>query len=141
MSEVSFVDSSVFLHAYLRPRREMRPDEVRVKEAAKEVLLGIEAGERVVTTVVHLSEVANVVESRVGLRESLGLVAWLLSADNVEVLPVEGGDYRKALSAAERFGVGLKDALAYVKMRDRGVGRAYSFDRHFRRFPGIEVAP
>ncbi len=141
MSEVTFIDSSVFLHAYLRPRREMRPEEVKVKEEAKGILLRVEAGERVATTVVHLSEIANIVESRVGLAESVGLMAWLLSAGNVEVLPVSRSDYAAAVSVAKRRGVSVNDALAYVKMLELGIRRAYSFDRHFRRFEDIEVQP
>jgi len=38
--------------------------------------------------VVHISEVANIVESRLGLFKSIDLVAWLLDAENVEMVGV-----------------------------------------------------
>ena len=112
-----------------------------VKAAAREVLRRVEEGEPVSTTVVHLSEVANVVESRVGLQASLGLVAHLLSLENVEVLPVSRDDYEEALSVAQRFSVSLNDAVAYVKMLEIGASEVYTFDRHFTNLPGVSVLP
>ena len=138
---VRFLDSSVFLHAYLRPRRRLTPREAAVKEAARRVLVNVEAGEPVVTTVVHVSEIANMVESRVGLAESVGLVARLLSLDNVEVLEVSARDYEGALAVSQRYAVSLNDAVAYLKMREKGVEEAYTFDKHFRSLPGVRVLP
>ena len=136
-----FLDSSVFLHAYLKPRRPLTEREMAVKAAAQEVLRRVEEGEPVFTTVVHLSEVANVVESRVGLQASLGLVARLLSLESVEVLPVSRDDYEEALSVAQRFSVSLNDAVAYVKMLEMGASEVYTFDRHFTNLPGVSVLP
>ena len=136
-----FLDSSVFLHAYLKPRRPLTEREMAVKAAAQEVLRRVEEGEPVFTTVVHLSEVANVVESRVGLQASLGLVARLLSLESVEVLPVSRDDYEEALSVAQRFSVSLNDAVAYVKMLEIGASEVYTFDRHFTNLPGVSVLP
>ena len=136
-----FLDSSVFLHAYLKPRRPLTERETAVKAAAQEVLRRVEEGEPVFTTVVHLSEVANVVESRVGLQVSLGLVAHLLSLENVEVLPVSRDDYEEALSIAQKFSVSLNDAVAYVKMLEIGASEVYTFDRHFAGLPGVNTLP
>ncbi|MCC6059789.1 MAG: PIN domain-containing protein, partial [Thermofilum sp.] len=108
-----FLDSSVFLHAYLRPRRPLTAREEAVKAAAQEILRRVEEGEPVFTTTVHVSEVVNIVESRVSLQASLGLAARLLSLENVEVLPVSRDDYEKALEVAQRFSVSLNDAVAY----------------------------
>jgi predicted nucleic acid-binding protein len=47
-----FVDSNVFLHAFLRPRRELSEEERRVKEVAKEIVRGIEGGEGVAMSTV-----------------------------------------------------------------------------------------
>ena len=134
-----FLDSSVFLHAYLTPRRELTESERRVKEGAKAIIARVEAGEPVVTTVVHVSEVVNVVESWVGLAASLRLAARILSLGNVGVLSVAEEDYWEALDVAQSYSVSLNDALAYVKMRQARIEEAYSFDRHFRNLPGIRV--
>ena len=141
MTEATFLDSSVMLHAFLKPKRKLTAVEEAVKRAAKNILAKIEDGEPVVTTVVHLGEVFNIVETRLGLQKCVGLAAWLLTLDNIEVLSVSADDYEAALPVAQRYSVSINDALAYVVMVGRGVNRAYSFDKHFKQLPGIEVLP
>ena len=126
-----FVDSNVFLHAFLRPRRELSEEERRVKDAAKEIVREIEGGEGVAMSTVHLSEVVNIVESGLGLQESLGFLAWAISKANIDVYPTDVGDYGSALSVARERGVSANDALAYLLMKKRGLDEVYSFDRHF----------
>jgi len=58
-----FIDASVFLYAFLKPKRRVSEDVLELKENAKRILSRIEEGEEVVTTVVHLSEIANILES------------------------------------------------------------------------------
>lgn len=139
--ETRFLDSSVFLHAYLKPRRPLKPREAEVKEEAKEIVARVEEGEPVVTTAVHVSEIANIVESRLGLAESLGLVARLLTLDNVEVLEVTVRDYEEALPVSQRYGVSINDAIAYIKMKERGLEEIYTLDKHFSNLPGVRVLP
>ncbi len=126
-----FVDSNVFLHAFLRPRRELSEEERRVKEAAKEIVRGIEGGEGVAMSTVHLSEVVNIIESGLSLQRSLGFLAWAISSANIEIYPTDAGDYGSALSIARESGVSANDALAYLLMKKRGLDEVYSFDRHF----------
>lgn len=57
-----FVDASVFVYAFLKPRRELTPREVEVKERAKNIVRRINEGERSGITVAQLVEVANVLE-------------------------------------------------------------------------------
>jgi len=141
MDEAKFLDSSVFLHAFLKPKRGLRPEERVVKEASKKILKGVEKGESVVTTVVHLSEIANIIESRSGLSTSIGMLAWLFSLENLEILDVYSWDYEKALSISQEYSVSINDALAYIKMKEKGVKIIYSFDKHFRNFKDIVVLP
>ncbi len=136
-----FLDSSVFLHAYLRPRRPLTAREEAVKAAAQEILRRVEEGEPVFTTTVHVSEVVNIVESRVSLQASLGLAARLLSLEKVEVLPVSRDDYEKALEVAQRFSVSLNDAVAYAKMLEKGASEVYTFDKHFAQLLGMRTLP
>lgn len=139
--KAKFVDSSVFIHAYLKPRRTMSPREAAIKEAAKEVVHAVEEGESVLTTVIHLSEIANIVEARLGLLKSLGLVARILSLRNIEVVGVNSEDYGRAIPISERYGVSLNDAIAYLKMKELGIEDIYSFDKHFRSFGDVRVLP
>ena len=126
-----FVDSNVFLHAFLRPRRELSEEERRVKDAAKEIVREIDGGEGVAMSTVHLSEVVNIIESGLGLQKSLGFLAWTISSANIDVYPTDIGDYGSALSVARERGVSANDALAYLLMKERGLDEVYSFDRHF----------
>jgi len=67
-----FVDSNVFLHAFLRPRRTLTEREQLVKDEAKSIVKRLEEGEEAATTTVHLSEVVNILETGLGLERSLG---------------------------------------------------------------------
>ena len=126
-----FIDSNVFLHAFLRPRRELSYDERRMKEEAQRIIRLIEEGEEVATTTVHVSEVVNIVESGLGLQRSLGLLAWVVSKPNIQVYPATVDSYERALPVAQERGVSANDALAYLTMRDNGLAEVYTFDKHY----------
>ncbi len=136
-----FVDSNVFLHTFLRPRRKLTQEELRVKEEAKAIVKRIEEGEEVAMSTAHLSEIVNIVESGLGIEKSLGFLAWILTMDNIEVYSVGLGHYEKALPVAEENGVSANDALAYLFMRNYGLKEIYSFDKHFNRLKDIVRLP
>ena len=136
-----FVDSNVFLHAFLRPRRELTEEELVVKEGSKEIVARIEEGEEVAMTAVHLSEVINIVESGLGLRRSLGLLAWAISKENVVVYPTTMVDYEGALPLAGDKGISTNDAIACLSMRAHGLNEIYTFDRHFDQIEDITRLP
>ncbi|MCD6372548.1 MAG: type II toxin-antitoxin system VapC family toxin [Thermococcus sp.] len=133
-----FIDANVFIYAFLKPKKEPPENVKEIKERAKAILSRISEGERVVTTVVHLSEVANVVESRGGKEKAAEVVLVVLTSENIDVLPVSPGDYLKASLIAEEKNLGVNDALAYVKMREHGIKGIYTFDRDFEKLD-VEV--
>jgi len=132
-----FVDSNVFIHAFLRPRRKLERHEAEIKEAAKRIVLRLEDGEEASTTVVHLSEVANLLETRMPLGESRVLLSSLVTLKGLRVVDVGGADYSASIQAAGDLGVGVNDCLAYLVMRERGIGEIYSFDKHFDEMVGV----
>ncbi len=137
-----FLDSNVLLHAILVPRRALRAEEQRVKDEAKATVKRIEDGkEEVATTVVHLSEVVNIIESGLSLERSLGFLAWVTTSRNVRVYSVTVEDYEAAMSLAREIGVSANDALAYLCMKAREIEEIYSFDKHFNEFKDIKVLP
>ncbi len=70
-----FVDASVFLYAFLKPRRPLPKHLAEAKESAKKIVERIDRGlEEVVTTVVHLSEVASIIEARAGSRRAIEVI-------------------------------------------------------------------
>ena len=130
-SSARFIDSNVFVYAFVKPRvADQKVSEM--KEKAREIVSRIERGEeRVVTTVVHLSEVANVVEALTNLTTSLEVVENIMDA--VEVRDVRAEDYMEALVVAKREMISVNDALAYVVMKREGIKEIYTFDKHFRK--------
>jgi predicted nucleic acid-binding protein len=127
-----FIDANVFLYAVVKPKKEVKKEILERKKRSKQILLRIENGEEVITTVVHISEVANILEAKVNLSTALNFVESLILAGNIKVLPVLYEDYLKALLIAREKKVSLNDALAYLKMRETGIEEIYTFDNHFR---------
>ena len=134
-----FLDSSVFLHAYLKPRRKLRQREKTIKEMAKKILEKIEGGEEVVTTVIHLAEILNIVESRLGLKYSISLLARILSLSNILIEGVGLDDYKNGLTISERYGISINDSIAYIKMEKLNINEIYTFDKHFKNLPEIKI--
>ena len=135
-----FLDSSVFLHAYLKPRRPLTKREMLVKERAKEIIKRIDEGsEEVLTTVVHISEVLNIIESRLGLLRSIEFLNRILSLPNITIVGIQRKDYESALILSARYNVSLNDSIAYLKMKEKGIYEIYTFDKHFKNFPDIKI--
>jgi len=126
-----FIDSNVFIHAFLKPRRRLERHEVEIKERAKGIILRLEDGEEAATTVVHLSEVANILESRITQMDSREILSAILSLRSLSVKEVTGEMYGAAVHVSEIFSLGVNDTLAYLTMRDEGIYEIYSFDKHF----------
>lgn len=101
----------------------------------------VEEGEDVATTVIHLSEVANIIEDGLGLRKSLGFLAWALTSENIKVFPVAAEDYEVGVSLARDNDVSANDALAYLFMNKNKIKEIYSFDKHFDKLKGIVKLP
>ena len=92
-----FIDANVFLYAVVKPRGSASGEVLERKEKAKRILRRVESGEEtVITTVVHVSEVANILEAKAGLETALSFIENMLLAENVEILPVLYEDYLKS---------------------------------------------
>lgn len=126
-----FIDASVFVHAYLKPKKSLKPHEKRIKESAKSILSRVNEGERVLTTVVHVGEIANILEKFLPLHNALELESTILTKENIEIADVPRNLYLNAIPVASDNQLGLNDALAAVAMKEMGVSEIYSFDRDF----------
>ncbi|MEM2843760.1 MAG: type II toxin-antitoxin system VapC family toxin [Candidatus Bathyarchaeia archaeon] len=136
-----FIDSNIFLHAFLIPRRSLTREEQHIKNEAKRIVKRIKKGENVATTVVHLSEVINIIEDGLSLQKSLGFLAWTLTSGNFKVFPVTAEDYEVAVSLGKDSEVSANDALACLFMRKNKIKEIYSFDKHFDKLKGIVRLP
>ena len=132
-----FVDASVFVHAYLRPRRDLKSHERQIRARARSIVTRINAGEETLTSTVHLGELANVLEDWMPLDDARAVLRGLCSRRSIEILPSDRRDLIEALTVGSESGVGMTDALAVVLMWDRGASEVYSFDKDFDRFEGI----
>ena len=135
---VIFVDANVFVYAFLKPLRKLQPHEENLKDAAKKIVSRINEGEKVVTSVVHFSEVCNILEDYLSFEEALLIERGLLFRENILIHEVSAEDYVKALSINQDHQIGINDALAYVLMKEAGLNRIYSFDKGFNVFKDIE---
>jgi predicted nucleic acid-binding protein len=134
---MKFIDTNIFGHAYMKPRRELTPAEAQMKESAKQILRSLEKGEEMASTTVHISEVLNILEDNLGVKQSIAFLAWIISAKNLTIFPVSLMDYESALNISRESLVGLNDSLAVHIMHREGMSEIYSMDRHFDRFEDI----
>ncbi|MDT7887169.1 MAG: PIN domain-containing protein [Thermoproteota archaeon] len=135
---VRFLDSSVFLHAYLKPKRELNDAEKEIKKKAINILENIERGEEVVTSTVHISEVLNIIEARLGLDAAIRLLEDLLAMENIRIEKVDKKDYEEALVLSSRYKISPNDAIACVISLRMNISEVYSFDKHFDSVPFIK---
>lgn len=126
-----FIDANVFIYAILKPKRELNEKELKIKRVSKEIFNRINEGEEVITTVVHLSEVANVLEDAANLSFAVSFLKDVLIKGNVIVEEVSDKDYMESVLLAGEKRVSINDALAYILMKRRGIEEIYTFDRHF----------
>lgn len=134
---VAYVDANVFVYAFLKTKRKLQPHEVNIKEAAKKIVSRINEGEKVATSVVHFSEVCNILDDYLPFGEALLIEKGLLFRENILICEVSEDDYLKAISVAEDQQVGVNDALAYVLMKKKAIQTIYSFDKDFDTFSDI----
>lgn len=132
-----FIDASAFAHAYLRPKRELKPHERQIKAQARAIVTRIGRGEEVVTSTVHLGEVANILEDWMRLDDARAIQRGLCMRENIDILPVGRGELIEALAAGIETSVGTTDALAAVLMHESGITEIYSFDKDFDRFENL----
>ncbi|MDF2955459.1 MAG: VapC family ribonuclease [Candidatus Alkanophagales archaeon MCA70_species_2] len=118
-------------YALLKPKRELNEKERRIKEASREIFERVNSGEEVVTTVVHLSEVANVLEDAANLSFAISFIKDILLRKNVIVEKVGAKDYIEGVLLAEEKRISINDALAYILMRRKEIDKIYTFDKHF----------
>ena len=121
----------------MKPRRELIPAEAQMKESAKQIIRSLETGEEMASTTVHISEVLNILEDNLGVKQSMAFLSWAIAAKNLIVFPASIVDYESALNITRETLIGLNDSLAIHIMRREGISEIYSMDRHFDRFEDI----
>ncbi len=130
-----FLDANIFIYAFYKPRGRIDPKARSMKEAAKDIVRKISEGEEeVVTTVVHISEVNNILKRSLNPERLQNLLLDLLSLDNLRVVEVSLEDYIASISMISETGLDANDCLALRVMEGMGIREIYSFDKGFERF-------
>lgn len=134
-----FADANVFIYAVLKPTKVLTEKEKRIKEKAKRIFRDISQGEEVLTTVVHLSEIANFLEDAANQTFALEFVRDLLTKSNITVESIDDKQYLAAAVLAMEKKISANDALAYIVMTEKNVREIYSFDKHFDALEVVRV--
>jgi uncharacterized protein len=137
-----FLDANIFIYAYYKPKKLLTEKEESMKEEAKKIVSSISQGkEQVVTTVVHVSEMVNILKNGLPQDQLRNLILGLFMLDNVTILDVTKDAYFAAAEIGEDLKLEPNDALAVDVMRQNGVVEIYSFDEHFSKIDGVTKLP
>jgi len=137
-----FLDANVLVYAYYRPRRELTERERLFKDEAKQIVKGISEGKiSVVTSVVHISEMVNVLKHGMSLTQLVVMIRGLFMLDNVEILDVGRDEYFAATELASELDLDPNDALAVQVMRLKNIEEICSFDLDFDKVEGVVRSP
>jgi len=139
---MKFLDANVFIYAYYKPKKQLSPRERQMKEYAKKIISYVSQGkEEVLTTVVHLSEIVNILKHGIPLEQLNNLVLGLLMLDNVKTYGVSKEAYFAATELGDDLKLEANDALAVDVMRLNDIKEIYSFDEDFDKVEGIMRLP
>jgi len=139
---MKFLDANVFVYAYYKPKRQLTAKEKQMKELSKEIISNISCGkEDVITTVVHVSEVVNILKQGLPPEQLAAVIRGLFMLDSVKILGVSSEAYFAATELGEDLKLEANDALAVDVMRQKGINEIYSFDEHFENVEGLVKLP
>jgi len=137
-----FLDANVFIYAYYKPKRKLTQKEKQMKEYAKKIISRISQGkEDVMTTVVHISEMVNILKYGMPLNQLTYTIRGLFMLDNVKIVGVTREAYLAAAELGEDLKLEANDALAVDIMRVNNIKEIYSFDEDFNKIEGITRLP
>jgi predicted nucleic acid-binding protein len=137
-----FLDANVFVYAYYKPKRQLTQNEKQMKENAKKIISNVTQGkEEVMTTVVHVSEIANILKHGMPLEQLTDTIRGLFMLDNVKIMGVTPEAYFAATELGDDLNLEANDALGVDFMRQNDVKEIYSFDEHFNEIEGIKRLP
>jgi predicted nucleic acid-binding protein len=113
-----------------------------MKEHAKQIISEVSDGkEPVIMTVVHLSEIVNILKHGMPLEQLTKLVRGLFMLDNVRILGVTSEAYFAANELGEDLKLEANDALTLDVMRMNNIKEIYSLDEDFEQMDEIVRLP
>ena len=139
---MKFLDANIFIYAYYKPKKQLTEKEQKMKTLSKKIISDVSLGkEDVLTTVVHVSEVANILKHGLPVEQLTTIIRGLFMQDNIKILGVSAQAYFAATELGEDLKLEVNDALAVDVMRQNDVEEIYSFDENFDQIDGIKRIP
>jgi len=139
---MKFLDANVFIYAYYKPKKQLSEKEQQMKTHSKRIISDVSSGkEDVITTVVHVSEVANILKHGLTPEQLTTIIQGLFMLENVRILGVSAESYFAATELGEELKLEVNDALAVDVMRQNDVEEIYTFDERFEKIDGIKRLP
>jgi predicted nucleic acid-binding protein len=137
-----FLDANIFIYAYYKPKKQLIQKEKQMKEQAKQIIGNVSKGKEEVTmTVVHLSEIVNILKHGMPVDQLTKIIRGVFMLDNIKILGVTREAYFAAAELGEDLKLEANDALAVDVMRQNGIKEIYSFDEDFDQIEGISRLP
>jgi predicted nucleic acid-binding protein len=137
-----FLDANVFIYAYYKPKKQLTQKEMQMKDQAKKIIANVSQGkENVIITVVHVSEMVNILKHGMRPDQVTAIIRGLFMLDNIRILDVTRDAYFAATELSDDLKLEANDALAIDVMRLNGIREIYSFDEDFDQIDGIVRLP
>ncbi|KPV63192.1 MAG: PIN domain protein [Candidatus Bathyarchaeota archaeon BA2] len=137
-----FLDTNIFIYAYYKPKKQLTQREKQMKEQAKHIISNVSQGKEEVTiTVIHLSEIVNILKHGMPLDQLTKIIRGIFMLDNVKIYGVTREAYFAATELGEDLRLEANDALAVDVMRMNNIKEIYSFDEDFNQIEGISRLP
>jgi predicted nucleic acid-binding protein len=137
-----FLDANIFIYAYYKPKKTLTEKEDAMKEQARRIIKNISDGkEEVITTVVHISEIVNILKKGMTNEELTNTIRGLFMLDNITIIDATKDAYFAAVVLGDDFKLEPNDALAVDLMRQNNISEIYSFDEHFDKIDEITRLP
>lgn len=133
-----FIDANVFLYTLIKPRASLSHSDKNIKRLARDIISRIDSNEKALTTVVHISEVLNILESHSTYDYAIDAAERILFNENMFIETVSKHDYSISIELAKKYKISMNDALAVFFMQSRKLNEIYSFDKHFDNIGGIK---
>lgn len=132
-----FVDANVFLYAFLEPKKRLAGKQSVLKQESRDIVTRIEGGERVITSVVQLSEISNILEARASRKYAREIIESILFNENIEISGVKKETYAAASELAKIYDISINDCVAIEIMKANDIKEIYSFDSDFDKADSI----
>jgi len=137
-----FLDANVFIYAYYKPKGSLTQKERQMKDHGKKIISEVSQGkEEVMMTVVHLSEVIDILKHAMPLPQLTNLILGLFMLNGIQIRGVSRDEYLAATELGDDLKLDPNDALAIDVMRQNNIVEIYSFDEDFDNIEGISRLP